>query len=245
MTRRAALAVAAVALLATIASGAQAPERFVAGPFSRLAPGGAPPPGWRPLAFPSVPQATRYTVVGDAARGSAIEADADASASGLALGLEPPTDAWRRIAWSWRVDVPIERGDVTRKEGDDYAARLYVTFRLPPERMSAFERAQLRIARAIFGDVVPDAGLSYIWDARAPAGTMVPNPFTDRVKMIVVESGRERLGRWLDYERDLAADWRAAFGGEMPPITGLAIMTDADNTRGRARARYGDIVLAR
>ena len=30
--------------------------------------------------------------------------------------------------------------------------------------------------------------------------------------MIVVESGRERLGRWIDYERDLAADLEPEIG---------------------------------
>ena len=150
--------------------------------------------------------------------------------------------AWPRIAWSWKATALIERGDVTRKDGDDYAARLYVTFRLPPGRMSPLERAELRMARALVGDHVPDAGLSYIWDARAPVGTIVANAYTDRVKMIVVESGRERLGRWIDYERDLAADWRAAFGGDIPPISGIAIMTDADNTGESARTFYGDIV---
>ena len=63
--------------------------------------------------------------------------------------------------------------------------------------------------------------------------------------MIVVESGRERTGRWIDYERDVAADWRAAFGGEAPPIAGIAIMTDTDNTGETARSWYGDIALRR
>lgn len=245
MTRGAALALAALASLAAVPSPAQAPDRFVAGPFSRLAPGDPPPAGWAPLFFARVPVATRYAAVADAERGGAIEAEALASASGLALSIAPPTDRWRRVAWSWKGLRAIEGGDVTRKAGDDYVARLYVTFRLPPERMSPLERAELRLARAFVGDHVPDAGLAYIWDARAPAGTIVPNPYTDRVKMIVVESGRDRLGRWLDYERDLAADWRAAFGGDMPPIDGLAIMTDADDTREHALARYGDVVLKR
>jgi hypothetical protein len=63
--------------------------------------------------------------------------------------------------------------------------------------------------------------------------------------MVVVESGTARLGRWVDYERDLVADYRAAFGEEPPPLSGIAIMTDTDNTGENALAWYGNITLAR
>jgi hypothetical protein len=234
-----------VLALACAPAHAQAPSVLVVGAFSGATPGGALPEGWSPLNFPSVERHTRYTLVAEPPRGTAIEAVAQASASGLVRRIEIDPRTWPRLAWSWKATTLIERGDVTRKDGDDYAARLYVTFRLPPGRMSPLERAELRMARALIGDHVPDAGLSYIWDARAPVGTIVANAYTDRVKMIVVESGRERLGRWIDYERDLAADWRAAFGGDIPPISGIAIMTDADNTGESARTFYGDILLRR
>jgi head-tail adaptor len=63
--------------------------------------------------------------------------------------------------------------------------------------------------------------------------------------MIVVESGSARAGRWVSYERDIAADYRAAFGEDPPPVSGVAIMTDSDNTGERVRAWYGDIALSR
>ena len=75
-------------------------------------------------------------------------------------------------------------------------------------------------------------------------GTIVPNPYTDRVRMIVVESGAARLRQWLAYERDIVADYRQAFGEEPPPISGVAVMTDADNTGEEVVAYYGDIALS-
>ena len=44
--------------------------------------------------------------------------------------------------------------------------------------------------------------------------------------------------------RDVEADYRAAFGEAPPPISGVALMTDADNTGGSALAYYGDITLS-
>lgn len=214
------------------------------GAFSASRPGGAFPAGWEPLVFPRIARHTTYSLVADPERGTVVEARADASASGMVrrMSVDP---RGRTLAWSWKTERVLERGDVTRKDGDDYPVRVYVTFRLPAERLSALDRMKQAAGRALFGAELPDAGLNYIWDTRAPAGTIVANPYTDRVRMIVVESGRERTGRWIDYERDVAADWRAAFGGEAPPIAGIAIMTDTDNTGETARSWYGDIALRR
>lgn len=72
----------------------------------------------------------------------------------------------------------------------------------------------------------------------------MPNPFTDRVKMIVVESGPQRVQQWLMYERDIVAHYRAAFGADPPPIAGVALMTGADDTGAMATAYHGDITLS-
>ena len=63
--------------------------------------------------------------------------------------------------------------------------------------------------------------------------------------MIVVESGPERLGRWVNEERNVYQDYKRAFGEEPPRINGVAIMTDTDNTKDRATAYYGDITFVK
>jgi hypothetical protein len=97
------------------------------------------------------------------------------------------------------------------------------------------------VARLIYGPEVPAAVLCYVWDARAPAGSIVHSPFTGRVRLVVAESGPARLGRWLAYERDVAEDYRRAFGAEPPAISGVVVMTDTDNTGESAEAFYGDV----
>ncbi len=244
--------VAAVAGLATLAAVAMAvlPQARAAdgdlavGAFSRAAPGATLPADWTPLTFPRIDRHTGYALVADPAAGTVVRADADASASGLVRKLDAPAAERPLLRWSWKVDKVIERGDVTRKEGDDYPARIYVSFRYAPERLSLVERAKYAAARVLYGEYPPHAGLNYIWDAKAAVGTTVPNPFTDRVRMIVVERGKGNLGQWRSYERDIVADYRRAFGEDPPPIAGIALMTDADNTGESAIAYYGDITLA-
>ena len=66
---------------------------------------------------------------------------------------------------------------------------------------------------------------------------------TDRIRKLVLESGPQQLGRWLDYERDIKADFQKAFGEAPGALVGIGIMTDTDNTRGQALAWYGPVSL--
>ena len=78
----------------------------------------------------------------------------------------------------------------------------------------------------------------------APA---LPNAFTQRVRYVVLTSGDALLGTWVPHERDLVTDFLRAFGDEtdtVPPLIGLAIGADADNTAGRSVAYVGDLTLS-
>lgn len=235
-----ALALVPWLLVAAFAVEAQVPSIAA---FSSAVPGGPPPAGWTELRFPRIPKHTRYDLVRDEGT-VVVEARADASASGWVLRLDVPVEAARMLRWRWKAERLPDGGDARTKAGDDAAARVYVTFRHSPERLPWPQRLLDDIVRRLYGEAPPHASLMYVWDTRAPVGTSVPNPYTGRVRTIVVDSGSTQLGRWRAHERDLLADYRAAFGEEPPPISGVAIMTDADNTGGTAVARYGDVSLA-
>ena len=61
--------------------------------------------------------------------------------------------------------------------------------------------------------------------------------------MVAVKSGPGAAGQWHTERRNVLADYRAAFGEDPPPVNGVAIMTDTDNTDGAATAYYGNIVF--
>ena len=76
-------------------------------------------------------------------------------------------------------------------------------------------------------------------------GTAVPNPYTEQVHRIVVESGPTKVNAWMTEARNVYEDYKRAFGEEPAMMSGIAIMTDTDNTGESAEAYYGDIVLKR
>ena len=236
-TRRAFLA-----LSIALALPARAQAAIEALPFSSLRPG-APLPEWlKPYAFEGRPRHTRYALVEDEGR-TVLHARAEASASGLARELRVDTRSHPLFAWRWKVANLLAKSDLATKEGDDFPARLYVTFDLDPARLSLGERAQMALARLIYGPKTPVATLCYVWDSRAGVGSMAPNAYTDRVRMVVVESGAAHLGRWRSYERNVADDFRRAFGLEPPPVNGVIVSSDTDNTGETAEAWFGDVLF--
>jgi len=209
--------------------------------FSDLVPGGEIV-GWSVLRpAPKAPD-TRYSLVEDDGQ-TVIKAAAQASMSGLVYRFDPPLANAQRLSWRWRVAGLPHKGDITTRAGDDYAARVYVLFDYPRARLPLLVRTRLALAEAFYGQPLPTAAINYVWDNRASVGTLRPNAYTDRARMMVLQSGTARIGQWVSETRDVAADFRAAFGEAPPPITGIAIATDSDNTGETLTAWYGDLSL--
>jgi hypothetical protein len=214
-------------------------------PFSAGVAGGDPPAPWRRVAIPRVSSPT-FELASDAGR-TVLRVHSAAAAGSLAHDLAADPAATPRLSWHWKVERALARAAWGRKDGDDFAARVYVTFDVPPESLPITDRAKLAIGRAIYGDDLPSAALCYVWAAREPAGTAAWNPYTDRVRMVVLQSGNARAGQWVAEARDLEEDFRAAFGaqwsGPTPRITGVLLSSDTDQTGESVTAWFGDLRL--
>jgi Protein of unknown function (DUF3047) len=229
-------------LVVVSVSHADSPPVLEVGRFSMASEGHTLPDGWKPLTFKKIERHTAYTVVKDGDT-TAIKAVSEASASGLTREITINLKEYPIVQWRWKIANVLKKGDVTKKEGDDYPARIYITFKYDAGKVSFFQKAQYEAARLLYGQYPPLGAINYIWESKALKGTVAPNPYTDQVKMIVVESGADRINQWVSEERNVYEDYKKAFGEEPPLISGVAIMTDTDNTGESATAYYGDIVF--
>ena len=244
--RRARLARVAAALLGLLllAAGARAADPLLLGGFAPPADPTAPPAGWEPLTFSRVSRHTRYAVVLEGERW-VLRAESDAAASGLYRPLDLDPKVYRVLSWRWKVEGVLAKSDPRRKEGDDYAARVYVAFRYDPAAVSLWERSRFGAYRLLYRRDPPGLALNYVWESRLPAGTVLDNAYTDRAKIIVARSGAAEAGRWVTETHDLYEDYRRIMGAEPPRIVGIALMTDTDDTGERAVAYYDAITLGR
>ena len=203
--------------------------------------------GWTDANLPQQrqPRTQFSSVVLDGLNALRIEAR---GSYGNLLHRVPAGTSAAALTWRWRVERFAEGTDLTRKSGDDAAAKVCVLFELPLERVPFIERQTLRIARMAAGEPLPAATLCYVWDATLPAQSVLPNAYTRRVRWFVLQGAGAPTGRWQAERRDLSADFLRVFGdeaSELPPLQAVLVGADADNAGGHSVAHVAGLELLR
>ncbi len=208
--------------------------------FSHSAPGEAPPKPWRSWTMAAFKRPTDYLLVHDAGR-TVLKARANASASGMIHAINFDPKEFPRLSWRWKVNTLIPRADNFRPLVEDSPVRIVVAFDGDVSKLNPMDRLAHHKFRMIAKTELPYAMLMYIWENRAAPGTVIASAHTSRIKMIVADSGSDRLGAWSERSVDLSDDFRRAFGEEPGRVSWIGVMTDTDNTGETVQAYYGDI----
>ena len=193
---------------------------------------------WREVRFPGK-SATSYKMI-DHDGQTWLRADANSSASMLRQKLDPGLETYSRIRFSLVIEQPLMSADVARPDKEDSPARVILAFDGDRSEFSARDSALSELSHLMTGEPMPYATLMYVWCPKREVGSVVHNPRIDRIrKMVVAGPGGGQTRHLID--RDFRADYERVFGRPPGRLIGIAIMTDSDNTQGRARALYGPI----
>lgn len=155
----------------------------------------------------------------------------------LPLALEGPQLG--QLRFSWFIDQLNPHADLADRHLDDAVARVILQFGGDRSTFSGRDNMLSNLVETLTGEPLPFATLMYVWDHRYPVGTVIPHARSERIKTMVVESGDARLGQWVDFERDISADFEKAFGHSPQSLYGVALMTDSNNTKHPVKAWYG------
>lgn len=202
---------------------------------------GAVPAVWQHQVFPGK-RKNRYQYVWREGR-PAMAVVSEQSISALRKTVAHLPQAPERIRFSWKVAGLIPEADLQQGAREDSPVRLVLVFDGDRSRFTARDAMLSELARAVTGEELPYATLMYVWSNELPVGSVVNNRRTDRIRKLVIQSGAQDLNRWLDYERDILADYARVFGEPAGPLRAVAIMSDTDNTGGSVRAWYGPVQL--
>jgi hypothetical protein len=221
----------------------EVPARDIAA-FSVNAPGDDLPRGWRPWIINRVKAETVYNLVRDPLTGQVVlHAVSDRSASGLRQLLDIDPEPRPLIAWRWRIVDLVVSADNQDRYSEDAPARLMLFFDGDRKALPLKEKMLMETARMLTGHELPYATLMYVWENRFPPGTVLTSSYTEQVKMVVVGTGRDRIGTWKSFVRNYVNDYRRSFGHPPGRLVGVGVMTDTDNTGESVEAFYGDIEL--
>lgn len=194
---------------------------------------------WQHLPFPGKPPTLFNYALEDGRHAVAAIATSSASMLRRTVRIEPAELG--NIVFSWKVPQLISGADMATREADDSPVRVVLVFEGDRSRFASRDAMLSELMRTLTGEEMPYATLMYVWSKGREPGTLIPNPRTGRVRALVVESGPVKLNRWLDYQRNVRADFERAFGERPGALVGIGIMSDTDNTRSTARAWYGPL----
>ncbi len=128
------------------------------------------------------------------------------------------------LSWSWRMHTLPKGADERVKKLGDSGAAVYVIFQ---------------------GKLMRNRILKYVWSTSLQMGTLTESPYNSRAKIIVLRSGEQDKGGWVQETVNLVEDYKRLFGGTPPAVEGIAILSDGDNTNSLVEADYDDFQVSR
>jgi hypothetical protein len=147
-----------------------------------------------------------------------------AVSKGLGVQAARETPSWNLashpvLAWSWRVRQFPKGSDERNGSTNDSALAVYM----------GVPYSKVRGPKA----------MKYIWSEKVPAGSaLTSNSGLTQVR--VVQSGSGKDG-WVEQRVNVLKDWKTAFKeSDTPKAGGLAVLTDADDTKSTASGDYAN-----
>lgn len=221
---------------APLNSGGEAIERFSANPV------GALPAHWQSMVIFRTKKQTRYQLVTEQDK-TILHARAESASSGLMQHVNVDSVAQPWLRWRWKIGEPVDTADVTVHETEDSPARIILGFDGDKDSLPFVDQIMFETARVVTGYDFPYATLMYVWESKAPIGTVLPSGRSDRIKKMVVANGPDGVGQWRDFSRNIVEDFQKAFGEKPGHLIGVGVLTDTEAVGDTAEAWYGDIRL--
>jgi len=128
------------------------------------------------------------------------------------------------VEWTWKVTALPAGADSRKKETDDEAGQIYVTWPRFPEAVRS------RI-------------IGYVWDSTAPVGSIHKSQKTGTVTYVVIRSGPADLGKWLTERRNVAEDFKKIYGEDPDEPAIVSFGIDCDDVKGTAESFMGPILF--
>lgn len=211
--------------------------------FSLKEEGKSVPPGWEALTY--LWKAENVVSLVREGKKGVLHVKSRHSVSGVMKRLDglSPADC-PGLSWRWKVSRSVGMAVEHMGDRSDAAARVRVIF--GRESRSPWEHPLVVPLLQSFGVTPPvmeppGYGIDYLWGNSHPPGTVLDDPRSSRRKLLILEQGNGKAGRWVPEERNLEDDFRRCFGGPSPGIAAVILLSDTDDTNEGVEAWFGDL----
>ena len=163
--------------------------------------------------------------VGSNENGSFYKAIADNAASGLGKEIKINLNKTPFINITWKIEKDLSGIIENSKKGHDYAARVFVVKKTGSTPLS-------------------NRAINYVFSSNNNINESWPSPYTKKSIDYVLSSTKENLNTWVTVKANVKEDFMKLHNLDIKNLTGVAIMTDTDNSKLKAVSYYQNIYFS-
>ena len=167
---------------------------------------------------------TTYTL-GFNENGNYIRAEAEGKASGLGKELKINLLKTPFINITWKVEKDLPGIIENSKKGHDYAARVFVVKKTGATALS-------------------NRAINYVFSSNNSIGDNWPSPYTKKSIDYVLSTTKEHHDQWITVKANVREHFKKLHDLDVNELTGVAIMTDTDNSKLKAISYYQNIYFS-
>ena len=167
---------------------------------------------------------TTYTL-GFNENGNYIRAEAEGKASGLGKELKINLLKTPFINITWKVEKDLPGIIENSKKGHDYAARVFVIKKTGATALS-------------------NRAINYVFSSNNSVGNNWPSPYTKKSIDYVLSTTKEHRDQWVTVKANVREHFKKLHDLDVSELTGVAIMTDTDNSKLKAISYYQNIYFS-
>ena len=157
--------------------------------------------------------------------GNFIKAEADGKASGLGKELKIDLLKTPFINITWKVEKDLSGIVENSKKEHDYAARVFVIKKTGVTALS-------------------NRAINYVFSSNNSIDDNWPSPYTKKSIDYVLSTTMNNLNTWITVKANVKEHFKRLHNLDVDELSGVAIMTDTDNSKLKAIAYYQNIYFS-
>ena len=163
--------------------------------------------------------------VGSNQNGNYLKAEANAVASGLGKEINIDLNKTPFLNITWKVEKDLSGINENSKKGHDYAARVFVVKKTGSTAFS-------------------NRAINYVFSSNSNVNDTWQSPYTKKSIDYVLSTTKKNLNNWVTVKANVREDFMKLHGLEVKNLSGVAIMTDTDNSKLKAISYYQNIYFS-
>ena len=157
--------------------------------------------------------------------GTYIRAEAEGKGSGLGKEIKINLLKTPFINITWKVEKGLSGIIENSKKGHDYAARVFVIKKTGATALS-------------------NRAISYVFSSNNSINDNWPSPYTKKSIDYVLSTTKKNNNEWVTVKANVKKHFKKFHNLDVVELTGVAIMTDTDNSKMKAISYYQNIYFS-